>query len=836
MKKLLSIITFLFVLTTQSYSQNCNPNEYNDGMMIKEYEAEYNYKAEEAYLFGKKIQKLLLDKDLKGFIDVTTGNLKIDLENRFKEIQLLEAFFSVDTYNKITKGKVYCKPMGISGAKTFWIGLSDLVYTLKDGKWLVTGYKNQDLLKQQLPTKEDSSANKSDKEITYGWFKNQNEYTNANQLILNDSFEKFLTDNITSKKISLGMSRGEKVPVLDSFLTVLGGPPNEIVYAENNRYMFTSACRHQSCDEKGFLFIDTQKEQTIGLIRHFFINGSKFNGDADFLIFSKNHKSFDELPTMFTQMVKYWLSTLDFYSSEALPKTVRFIGSDNKIIDVTKNHNADFSFNNLVNDYSIMLEESNETVMLLNRYPSYFDAPYSVEMHDYSMFEFTRIAYINAENNKTPLFIQPSNIEVKGDYKSLMQPTYQIDNVAYEFIEDDAKQTIKINSTDDNLKIPNIFEEYFKNKKELTTTILSGGVYASSKFLPVTNVKQLKDLFKDNPQTFCRLLSEKNISGKINRELKSDLKSLLQDEFKKCEDDNIIINIASNKYLGKDDLPELMCSQLSNTGEAMNMTVFDLTDKKKYEVVKISDESVRFRFSVDKYYASANFDRFTNKLRLLIFSDREYKNLEGSEKYSCENESSIKNRIVRKSEPNLAWNVDSKFIIPECFDTVWLSGDNYEVFYEKYIKDDGSAEWDNKNFQRFVVNIGKYLNKEIPLNHSINPGWSGFSSLSLTKSLKSCLSEKAHTDVKYEITTYYGGNKGTTQNDIGYEVIEDYDVSIGKKLAPHIKQQFESIKKVSVSEWGGGSMGTTYRQVTYGVISIDGQKVLLPLKNHINFN
>jgi len=31
-------------------------------------------------------------------------------------------------------------------------------------------------------------------------------------------------------------------------------------------------------------------------------------------------------------------------------------------------------------------------------------------------------------------------------------------------------------------------------------------------------------------------------------------------------------------------------------------------------------------------------------------------------------------------------------------------------------------------------------------------------------------------------------------------------------------------------------MGTTYRQVTYGVISIDGQKVLLPLKNHIKFN
>ena len=38
-------------------------------------------------------------------------------------------------------------------------------------------------------------------------------------------------------------------------------------------------------------------------------------------------------------------------------------------------------------------------------------------------------------------------------------------------------------------------------------------------------------------------------------------------------------------------------------------------------------------------------------------------------------------------------------------------------------------------------------------------------------------------------------NKRDSQTDVGYEVLEDYDVSIGKKLAPHIKQQFESIKK-----------------------------------------
>jgi hypothetical protein len=501
---------------------------------------------------------------------------------------------------------------------------------------------------------------------------------------------------------------------------------------------------------------------------------------------------------------------------------------------IYKGSEVDFSVNKFFDNYSIMLEEGNDSLLFTYRYPSNLDLPHSIEISDYGMFEFNRIAYINAKNNETPYFIQPSNLEVKGDYKSLMQPKYQIDNVVYEFTESDEKQTIKIKSTDKNLKIPNIIEEYFKSKSELTATILSGGFYAYNKFLHVTNVKQLKDLFKDNPQTFCRLLSEKNISGKINRELKSDLKSLLQDEFKKCEDKNIIINITSNKYLDRDDLPNLMCTELSATGEAIRMVPFDLSEDYN-KVVKISESNVRFNFDVDGYYFLANFDRFTNKLRLLKFSDSNYKNIKGIVRFNCENIDEITDRIVKKSESNIAWEVDGKFLIPECFETVWMSGDNYEAFFDEYIEKLDSSHWDNKKYLKFVVDIGSYLNREIPLNHSIDPGWSGFSSLSLTKSIKGCLSKKPHTDVIYEITNFYDGNKYDSQTDIGYEVLENYDVSIGKKLAPHINQKFESIKKVRIAEWGGGSMGHTYSTVTYGLLSINGEKFLLPLKNHIKF-
>ena len=173
-------------------------------------------------------------------------------------------------------------------------------------------------------------------EITYEWFKTQTESTTANDLVWEKDFENFLKRNITSKKIYLGMHRNnEKAPIIESYLMVLGGGPNEIIYKDNRKYIFTSACRHQSCDEKGVLFIDTEKKQTIGLIRHSFINDTKYSSKMDFLIFSKNHKTFEEIPIIFIEMVKEWVTTS--HSNEP-PSKVRFIGSDDKIVEITNKY------------------------------------------------------------------------------------------------------------------------------------------------------------------------------------------------------------------------------------------------------------------------------------------------------------------------------------------------------------------------------------------------------------------------------------------------------------------------------------------------------------------
>ena len=173
--------------------------------------------------------------------------------------------------------------------------------------------------------------------LTYDWFKVNNKFDNVfdnvNQLIHKKNFVNFIEDNISSKKLSLGMSKGEKVPLIDSFYSVLGGPPGMVIYSDNSRYIFTSGCRHQSCVEKGVLFIDTQEKLTIGLIRHFYFNKVLEHNDGAYLILSKSHKSFEEVPKIFIEKVKAWSK-----KREINPKVVRFIGTDDKIIDVTSKY------------------------------------------------------------------------------------------------------------------------------------------------------------------------------------------------------------------------------------------------------------------------------------------------------------------------------------------------------------------------------------------------------------------------------------------------------------------------------------------------------------------
>jgi hypothetical protein len=296
--------------------------------------------------------------------------------------------------------------------------------------------------------------------------------------------------------------------------------------------------------------------------------------------------------------------------------------------------------------------------------------------------------------------------------------------------------------------------------------------------------------------------------------------------------------------------PKLYCSHIKENGEFGDKNLYDLNSK-SFKNLEISNSLIKFTFETNDYFVSSDLNKDTKLLNHNDYKDSERKILEFRQSWHCEdNQAKLEEfiqapkkaeqtpkdkRTVTESKIDVAWKVDDKFIIPECFDYVWLSGDKYETFFNEYIEKLDTHREDPR-FQNFIVEIGTYLNREVPLNHSIDIDWSGYPSISLTKKLKGCFSDKPQTFVTF-LETYYwkDGTSSIEETYISYEVLESYDLKIAKKLAPHIKQEFESIKKVSVKEWSGGSMGPKYHTATYGLITIDGEKVLLPLKNHIKY-
>ena len=96
----------------------------------------------------------------------------------------------------------------------------------------------------------------------FDWIKKQKKTTNTNQLIWKNEFKNLIKENIPTLEIYLGMTKKSETSILyDNFIEVLSGPPNELKFYNNGRYVVATACRHQSCSEKGLLWIDTQKKK-----------------------------------------------------------------------------------------------------------------------------------------------------------------------------------------------------------------------------------------------------------------------------------------------------------------------------------------------------------------------------------------------------------------------------------------------------------------------------------------------------------------------------------------------------------------------------------------------
>ena len=298
----------------------------------------------------------------------------------------------------------------------------------------------------------------------------------------------------------------------------------------------------------------------------------------------------------------------------------------------------------------------------------------------------------------------------------------------------------------------------------------------------------------------------------------------------------ILLSLFWGEVASAENIPVLKCSQ-----QASNQFTHNLQQLSLYKVSKISKSLIHYSYKTKSYFWDGEYNRDTGKLNLKAFKNKEKNILFGKYEANCQEEvekiisDAERYRIVKEKNTNTAWKVDSKFIKPECFHIIRFGGGGggewYKKYFNEYFKKPEGNHWDNPIFKNFVVDIGKYLNKEVPLNHSIKTGWTGDnwigeyspSEISLTRKLEPCLSEEPETKVG---SSQHGGT-------LEYKVIKSFDIKIGKELAPNITKNFESIKLVEVVEWGGGSMPPQDYLNIYGVLNLKGEKVILPLKNDV---
>ena len=180
-------------------------------------------------------------------------------------------------------------------------------------------------------------------------------------------------------------------------------------------------------------------------------------------------------------------------------------------------------------------------------------------------------------------------------------------------------------------------------------------------------------------------------------------------------------------------------------------------------------------------------------------------------------------RKVLETNTDKAWNINGKFIKPECFENnlmEWMSSDNYQEYYTGYLGKETEDTFEDKEFRRFVNNIGLYLGKEIPLNHTLNTSWD--SKISLTLNLKDCLISNPEVSVQIK--------DDDAENYISYEILKNYDLNQAKILAPNLNENFVSIKEIRTKFDGTYSAPVNYALVTYGVINKDGKFLMVPLK------
>ena len=138
--------------------------------------------------------------------------------------------------------------------------------------------------------------------------------------------------------------------VVDELISTLNRPEGRITKSKDNRYVVISGCEYKNCTKKGLVFIDTEANNPIVLIRHQSYQPDKTDyavESDDWLILSYSHNEFKDLPKEFIDAVTEWrLIEGQAVGDDTmpLPRIIRFIGGyggqDIEVLNYTEESNT----------------------------------------------------------------------------------------------------------------------------------------------------------------------------------------------------------------------------------------------------------------------------------------------------------------------------------------------------------------------------------------------------------------------------------------------------------------------------------------------------------------
>jgi len=278
----------------------------------------------------------------------------------------------------------------------------------------------------------------------------------------------------------------------------------------------------------------------------------------------------------------------------------------------------------------------------------------------------------------------------------------------------------------------------------------------------------------------------------------------------------LTLSLSSNSFADDSNLI-LECRMLEGDVKTDIFFERDLNQSFLYKVLKYNKKEIVFKYN----NSSEGIYKFNRDTKILTTPGNDGKGNLKIFKSICNNPQVVGRQII-ESNKNLSWKIKDKYLKPECLSNsnlnVWDSFDNYEEYYTKYLGKEAGDPFKDKEFINFYKNIGLYLNKEIPLNDSFIPSWSSKETLSLSLDLSDCIEQNSTSKVHLEKSTFF------------ISELKNIKLEDAKVLAPHIKNEFISIKEFKINEHTDDGYRYFFSSI-FGILDIDGKLFMVPLKN-----